>query len=304
MTELEKIEFNRCKNDTSGRYFIEKYLLKMIGEKSHLYPQQSDFLNVFNKNKFIIGTKYRQCGLTTILCDLATYMLLFPENLFKDQIKIYFGSANIDSNEYIIKKIASNFKNLPSFFIEDLNITINRDKISVIKYKWNKKSISYVSTSYEGLVDVFISDEQAFSNCNIPDNDGLLSNIIISTPNNRNKSQGKDFLAKYEDALKPNKDFVFTKNRTYNFYWWLNDKYRYELTWMKILPTGEIKKYSDDQILTESNVQEYITWSENMFRKGWTPTSKAIANKFAAPQNGYINEDELYEDLGILILDD
>lgn len=127
MTKKElELEWLKCAMDFE--YFAETYLTtedKRIAKQVpfKLMPHQKELIKIYSKdshtieninsteNTHFICNKYRQSGITTLICAYYTWKICFNQNIKLGVIGNNLEHARIE----LLKKISDNINNLPSF---------------------------------------------------------------------------------------------------------------------------------------------------------------------------------------------
>ena len=161
-THLTKDEIEELKKCRKSFLYFRKYIKITDAISSHsipmkLYKKQEEFINLMNKNHFVIVLKSRQTGMSTISGQYALWIQLFYP---KSYIGILSKSGN-DATKYLNDKIRKPFEELPTFIKEKVLIDNKRN----IEFGNGSEIISSASTTtaFRGrTLTYLIVDEQQF----------------------------------------------------------------------------------------------------------------------------------------------
>lgn len=243
---LEIEEYNKCKNSIS--YFIEKY----TNVKLRLY--QKKYLELYEKNRFIIWICARQMGSSLIRCIIYLHYLLFnnDKNILIQQNKVALSIEFLDKVKHYYKELPFFLKvgvrtwNSKNIFFENGNriFTENRTKEPPIYFQ-DKYGFSY-------NIDILDIDDMSLIPPNIINEfwksitPSLTTNtdskIVLSGRFNGCNNLFFDLVSKADREENP-----FKVMRTY---WWENSSWNEEWKEKTIKMIGSLKDFRKEYELS------------------------------------------------------
>lgn len=286
------IDLYKSMQDTTGAYFIERYLSTFNASAGKsmpfkLFPRQRVFLKSIAENKASVAIKCRQSGITTLSSGYFCYKMVFAPD---DTPETILCIANkLDLSQQIVDKVRTFLQQVPrwmwgdEYYSPDPKSDKNKKDIFVKNSKnelelFNGCKLYARSSSPNAArgisaVSLLIFDEAAF----IEDALAVYSSavaatascphskiIMVSTPN------GKDelYYNTYKQAL--------AKENNYNaveFRWYQDPRYNKFLKWVKKDSEGN-DDIIEDTVLDDSGTIPYdeARW-KSLEQQGYKPTS-------------------------------
>jgi Terminase large subunit, T4likevirus-type, N-terminal len=163
LTKKEQVdEIMKCGEDPI--YFIRKYLYIQHPLKGRLpfdlYPFQEECIEAFLNYKFTIALKSRQLGMSTTISAYCLWMAMFRRDA-----NILIMATKLDVSKFMIQKIRTTFKMLPSWMLSLLDLKEpEAESVKYIKFN-NGGKITAIPTSVDAgrgeAVTLLIVDEAA-----------------------------------------------------------------------------------------------------------------------------------------------
>lgn len=305
--KLKKL-INNCKN--SCDYFIEKFCRvkhPTAGEIGfNLFKYQKHSIRTFQNSRFVLFSKTRQCGISTLVGAYALWYIMF----FKNKTVLVVSKSERGSKEFLNKNVKFVFRHLPKWMQEVWRPTTDNEH--ELGFSSGSKITCLpagpeVLRQYSSSLNII--DEAAF----MRDMDSMWAAgyptmihggrcIVISTSN----GVGNWYWQNYMDAKAGHNDFSIVE-----IDWWEMDwiiEYRNpDGTLERISPTDEIRRCN-----TEEEKNKYgpywSPWLEEQYRQltqmgGDRKFRQEVLRDFVGSGNTVIRREDLVY-IGETISDD